>query len=388
MKTILLAVTGSISFYKSYEILSALKKCGFDVKIALSDGALKFVNESSFEALSNYPVISSNSENWSKGIDHINYSKVDLVLIAPASVNTINKLAHGICDSVFMDCLIASKAKFLIAPAANTNMLENFATKRAIEILKEQNYTFVEPVVKTLACGDVGKGALAEVNTIVECVKKELFEDEFFKNKRVVITGGATSEKLDSVRAITNFSSGKMAKALADAFYYKGCEVELISSFLVQSNYKVTKFNSSKELLSALKEANLQNDDILIMAAAVSDFVIKDEFEGKIKKDESEFISFTFKKNIDILNELKDIKCKKIGFKLETDKNIARQNAINSMQKKDLDAICLNILNDEMEFGSQNTKIEFITKKTQTLLKGTKEQVGNDIVNLVKSLYE
>lgn len=389
MKSILLAITGSISFYKAYEILSLLKKAGFDVKIALSKGALSFVNESSFQALSSHPVLSSNTEDWSKNINHIAYSKVDLVILAPASVNTINKLAYGICDDVFMATLIASKAKFLIAPAANTNMLENFATKKAIELLKEQNYTFVEPLTKTLACGDEGKGALAEVETIVEAAKRELYKEEFYKDKKVVISGGATTEKIDEVRAITNFSSGKMAKALADAFYYKGAEVELITSKPSKANYKVSSFTSSQELLSALKASNLKENGLLIMAAAVSDFVIKEEFSGKIKKEEGqEEISFHFKKNIDILQELKELKCKKIGFKLESDKERAKENALKTKEKKALDAISLNILNDEMTFGSDDSKILFISDKEEKLLQGSKKELAKEFTDLAKSLYE
>lgn len=389
MKTILLAITGSISFYKAYEILSLLKKAGFDVKIALSDGALKFVNESSFQALSKYPVLSSNTEDWSKNISHITYSKVDLIILAPASVNTINKLAYGICDNVFMDTLIASKAKFLIAPSANTNMLENFATQKAIKILKEQNYTFVEPSTKILACGDLGKGALAEVETIVEAAKRELYKEEFYKDKKVVISGGATTEKIDDVRAITNFSSGKMAKALADAFYYKGAEVELITSKPSKANYKVSSFSSSQELYQALKASNLKENDLLLMAAAVSDFVMKEEFSGKIKKEEKqEELTLLLKKNMDILQELKSLNCKKIGFKLESDKDKAKENALKSMKKKALDAVALNVLNDEMAFGSDKTKILFINKKEEFLLQGSKQEVAEEFTKAAKSLYE
>ena len=176
-KKILLGVCGSISFYKAFEILSSLKKLGADVYIMLSDGALKFVNYEAFEALSNHKVLCTKTENWQEGINHIEYSKMDLIVLAPASVNSINKLAHGFCDNIFIETLIASKAPIIIAPAANTNMLENEITKDSIKKLKEKGVKFIEPVTKTLACGDVGKGALAEIESIINAVKKEFLKD-------------------------------------------------------------------------------------------------------------------------------------------------------------------------------------------------------------------
>ena len=210
-KKILLAVCGSIAFYKAFEILSLLKKQGADVYVALSDGALEFCSVSGFEALSEHKILSSQTQNWQDGVNHIAYSKMDLVLIAPASVNTINKLTAGICDNVFIQTLIAaSHVPLVVAPAANNNMIEHFATQNSLEILKKNGALVVEPVLKTLACGDVGKGGLASPEVIVEAAIKRLSKP-LFAGKKVVITGGATTEKIDDVRAITNFSSGKMA---------------------------------------------------------------------------------------------------------------------------------------------------------------------------------
>ncbi|WP_228568601.1 bifunctional phosphopantothenoylcysteine decarboxylase/phosphopantothenate--cysteine ligase CoaBC [Campylobacter sputorum] len=387
-KKILLCVCGSVSFYKAYEILSALRKLGADVYVMLSDGALKFANIVSFEALCNHKVLCSHSENWVDGLNHIQYAKMDLVLIAPASANTINRLANGIGGSVFMDTLIAaSSVKTIIAPAANNAMLEHFSTKKSLEILKENGVKIVEPVCKILACGDYGKGALADIEDIIYAVKRAIFEDEFFKDKKVVITGGATYENIDDVRAITNFSSGKMSKALSDAFYMLGGNVHFISSVGFKVPYKFTKFKNSFELKTILDKENLQDKDILVMAAAISDYVPKQKFSGKVKKDVfGDKFSLELVKNDDILSNLK-VSCKKIGFKMEVDEKTAKQNAKYMLKNKHLDAVCLNVLNDNVKFGSDSTQIEFITPTNSTLLNyDNKENIALKIANLVKSL--
>ncbi|MCD8213621.1 MAG: bifunctional phosphopantothenoylcysteine decarboxylase/phosphopantothenate--cysteine ligase CoaBC, partial [Campylobacter sp.] len=304
-KKILLAVCGSIAFYKAFEILSLLKKQGADVYVALSDGALKFCSICGFEALSEHRILSTQSEDWQGGVNHINYAKMDLVLIAPASVNTINKLANGICDNVFMQTLIAaSQVPFLIAPAANDKMIAHFATQESLKILKSHGAGIVEPRDKILACGDVGKGGLADPQTIVYEVVRKLSEQNF-KDKNVLITGGATIEKIDDVRAITNLSSGKMAKALADAFYFAGASVTLAASFKTQDlPYKTIKFSSSKELLQICKH-ECENADLLVMCAAVSDYVSKQNLKGKLKKEEiGGFWRLELAQNFDILQNL------------------------------------------------------------------------------------
>lgn len=387
-KKILLGVCGSVSFYKAYEILSQLKKLGADVYVMMSDGALRFANPLSFEALCNHKVLTSQSENWADGLSHIAYAKMDLVLIAPCSVNTINRLLNGISGSVFMDTLMAaSGVKTIIAPAANTAMIEHFATKNSLNLLKDNGFIIVEPVCKTLACGDVGKGALADIDDIIYAVKRTIFEDEFLKNKKVVVTGGATYENIDDVRAITNFSSGKMAKALADAFYIFGADVHFISSVEFKTPYKLSKFRSSSELKEVLGEQNLQKDDILVMTAAVSDYTPKHKFSGKVKKDVfGDKFSLELTQNSDILSNLKN-PCKKIGFKMELDESLAMQNAKKMLKNKNLDAVCLNVLNDKVKFGSDFTQIDFITtQNTAHLAYDSKENIALQIANLVKNL--
>ena len=386
-KKILLAVCGSIAFYKAFEILSLLKKQGADVHVALSDGALEFCSVSGFEALSEHKILSSQTQNWQDGVNHIAYSKMDLVLIAPASVNTINKLTAGICDNVFMQTLIAaSHVPLVVAPAANNNMIEHFATQNSLEILKKNGALVVEPVLKTLACGDVGKGALASPEVIVEAAIKRLSKP-IFAGKKVVITGGATTEKIDDVRAITNFSSGKMARAVARAFYYAGAEVKLLASFETSSEpFLSLKFSSSSELLELCK-SECEGANLLVMCAAVSDFV-PTKTHGKIKKEDvKESLNLSLKRNVDILQSLKEFKCKKIGFKLEISNESALKSARSMLEKKGLDAVCLNILGEKNGFASEQNEVNFITKNNEILLPlASKDEIAGRIVELAANL--
>ena len=386
-KKILLAVCGSIAFYKAFEILSLLKKQGADVYVALSDGALEFCSVSGFEALSEHKILSSQTQNWQDGVNHIAYSKMDLVLITPASVNTINKLTAGICDNVFMQTLIAaSHVPLVVAPAANNNMIEHFATQNSLEILKKNGALVVEPVLKTLACGDIGKGALASPEVIVEAAIKRLSRP-LFAGKKVVITGGATTEKIDDVRAITNFSSGKMARALARAFYYAGAEVKLLASFETANEpFDSLKFSSSSELLELCK-SEYEGANLLVMCAAVSDFV-PTKIDGKIKKEDvGESLNLSLKRNVDILQSLKEFKCKKIGFKLEISSESALKNARSMLEKKGLDAVCLNILGEKNGFASEQNEVNFITRGGETLLPlASKDEIAGRIVELAANL--
>ena len=387
-KKILLAVCGSIAFYKAYEILSLLKKQGADVYVALSDGALKFCSIAGFEALSAHRVLSSVSEDWQAGVNHIAYAKMDLVLIAPASVNTINKLASGVCDNVFMQTLIAASAvPFVIAPAANDKMISHFSTQNSLEILKRNGASIVDPVNKILACGDEGKGGLSEPETIVYEVIRKLSEQNF-KDKNVLVTGGATTEKIDDVRAITNLSSGKMARALADAFYFAGANVTLAASFETRDlPYKVVKFRSSGELLKICQDG-CKNADLLMMCAAVSDYVSGEKFSGKLKKEElGKQWSLKLVQNLDILNELAKFSCKKIGFKMEFDPANAKQSAQKMLSNKGLDAVCLNVITDQNAFGSEVNEVTFITKNGETQLKmAQKSEIAKQILGLTSKL--
>lgn len=382
-KNILLAVCGSVAFYKAYELLSALKKEGANVRVVLSDGVLNFTKPLSFSAICDYPVLYSGAEDWQGGINHISYAKADLIIIAPATANTINCLANGIANTILLQTLIAATCPILIAPAANDKMLSNFSTQKSLKYLKKNGASIVEPVSKMLACKEIGKGALAPNEAIIYTAKR-LISKDYFKNLKVLISGGATTENIDDVRAITNFSSGKMAKALADAFYYMGADVCLLASFeMTYVPYKVVGFKSSQDLMRSIKDIDT---DLLVMCAAVSDFVPKNPQKGKIKKDGNS-LNLELEQNIDILSSIKDKKCKKIGFKLETNEKKAKENAIKMLKNKNLDAVCLNVLKKHNEFGSQENTIEFITKdKDINLGRDTKVKLAEKIAILASEM--
>ncbi|ENT7343175.1 bifunctional phosphopantothenoylcysteine decarboxylase/phosphopantothenate--cysteine ligase CoaBC [Campylobacter coli] len=379
MKTILLAISGSIAFYKSYELISLFKKEDFRVKVLLSNGLLKFASKMSFEALVD-EVLCEENESWQNSNNHIAFSKdVDLVLFAPASVNSINKLAFGIADNLFIQTLIAANKPLIIAPAANTNMFHHFSTQNSLKILKENKALIIEPICKVLACKDEGVGALAEVKDIFNITKRELLKEKFWCDKSVVITGGSTRERIDDVRCVSNFSSGKMAKAIADAFYFLGAKVTLLSSVYFDTPYSLKSFESSRELKELLEQNS--NKDYLIMAAAVSDFI--PEFKkGKIKKNEHlKGLNLHLRLNEDLLKNL-NFKGKKIGFKMEFDAQNALENAKKSLNDKKLDMVCLNILEEENYFGSSKNEIHFITvnKIEKSGLK-SKEDLAFDLVS-------
>ena len=390
---ITLCVSSSISFYKAFEILSLLKTANAKVRVAMSEQTLKFCSPLAFEALSGECVLVGDN----KPLAHIEYAKCDLMIIAPATANTINKIALGIADNAMLSCILACRAPKLIAPAANTAMLENPATQNSLKVLKERGFVVVESCEKTLACGDVGKGALASPKDIVLSAARMLGANSRIPSinsriPKVIITAGACYEMIDDVRAITNLSSGKMGLALAFAYYLRGFDVTLISSAqnLPKSmeNLEFLSFKSSAELLEILKNKKLEKDDLLVMAAAISDYIPTKKAKGKIKKSGTN-LNLELKENIDILSSLKELKCKKIGFKMEMDEQSALSSAKNMLENKALDAVCLNVLKAQNYFGSEQNEVLFITKNSQKMLKmASKHEIAAQIVGLSENLSE
>ena len=390
---ITLCVSSSISFYKAFEILSLLKTANAKVRVAMSEQTLKFCSPLAFEALSGECVLVGDS----KPLAHIEYAKCDLMIIAPATANTINKIALGIADNAMLSCILACRAPKLIAPAANTAMLENPATQNSLKVLKERGFVVVNSCEKTLACGDVGKGALASPKDIVLSAVRMLGANSRIPSansriSKVIITAGACYEMIDDVRAITNLSSGKMGLALAFAYYLRGFDVTLISSAqnLPKSmeNLEFLSFKNSADLLEILKNKKLAKDDLLVMAAAISDYIPSQKAKGKIKKSGAN-LNLELKENIDILSSLKELKCKKIGFKMEMDEQSALSSAKNMLENKALDAVCLNVLKAQNYFGSEQNEVLFITKNSQKMLKmASKHEIAAQIARLSENLSE
>ena len=376
---ILIGVSGSIAIYKTCELIRLFIKNGDNVKVVMSDSAIKFISPLTFEALTRNKVLTNNTEDWSNDLNHIDYAKwADIFIIAPATANTINKAANGIADNLLLQTYLACNKPTLFAPAANTNMYLHKTTQESFKKL-----TIIEANSGLLACGDEGIGKMANVEDIFLKAKRLLYKEDFWKNKNVVVTAGGSIEKIDDVRFISNFSSGKMGEAIAKAFYIKGANVTLISSkeHNLIKEIKQIKVNSAKEYLDAILNEKI---DYLIMAAAISDYkpIYK---KGKLKKEEiGEKLILELEKNIDILENLKNKPFKKIGFKAEMDEKNALNYAKKALINKNLDAICLNLLTKN-SFGSDENEIIFITKDKEIKLnQDTKENISLKLCDVIK----
>ena len=390
-KNILLAVTGSIAIYKSLELIRLFIKAGANVKVILSDGAKKFINPITFEAISQNRVLDESSESWDKSqnYNHIDITKwADILLIAPATANTINKISCGIADNLLLQTVLACKKKIIIAPAANTNMIENPITIQSVNNLKNLGFEVLQTQTKELACKDIGNGAMLEPIDIFHKTCKELLKTSYWENRRVVLSGGGTVEKIDDVRYISNFSSGKMASNLATALYYLGADVSLVITRgyeNIPKDIDLQIVDSSQTMFLALQDKlalKSLKKSFLFMVAAISDYIPKESFSGKLKKEQlGETWSLELAKNIDILATLNKSEIYAIGFKAEMDKKEAKTNAQNMLKNKNLDAVCLNILDENNSFGSQNNNIELILKDKSFDFSGDKLDISLEILN-------
>lgn len=389
-KKILLGVTGSIAIYKALELIRLFIKAGAEVKVLMSEDAKRFIAPLTFETISQNKVLHIDTESWSEGLSHIHTGKwADLFVIAPASVNTINKLAHGIADNLMTQTAIAFTKTIVLAPSANTNMMLNAITQESLSKLSSLGYEIVAPQSKLLACNDEGVGALADIEQIFYTCARLLLKEAFWSDREVIITGGGTMEKIDDVRCLTNFSSGKQASALALAFYLKGANVTLISSGETPNIQAMNTLHikSTAELQAALlsqMQYVTKNDKTpyLLMAAAVSDYIPVKTHEGKLKKEElGEQYSLELKRNVDVLSSLPRKGFKMVGFKAEMDEKKALENAGKMLITKSLDAVCLNVLKEQNSFGSTKNEIHFITNASvQKFALAGKFEIAEQIV--------
>lgn len=387
-KTILLGVTGSIAAYKACEVARLFIKSGATVHVVMTQSATRFVSPLTFEALTRNPVLYHETESWSSGLNHIDIGKIaDVFVIAPATANTINKLSKGVADNVLLQTALAFSGPLLIAPSANTNMIENHYTHGSLKMLKVNDVSIISPQNKLLACGDEGNGALSDPLEIFYQTARAILIDKFWLNRKVVITGGGTREKIDEVRYIGNFSSGKMAQSLSTALYLKGADVCYISTTshneLPQEIYTID-VEDANELLEYTVDAirvakkgkmstpTLNNPDAiemiskkpyLFMVAAVADYRPKFPQESKLKKGQlGNAWELELVQTKDILNSIDQNNIVTVGFKAEMDSATGLQNAKEMLASKDLDAVCFNLLSDRNSFGSDDNKILFITK--------------------------
>ncbi len=301
-KNILIGITGGIAAYKICNLIRLYKKAGANVRVVLTPNALNFVTKLTLQTLSGNEVYVDNFEINEYKPEHIALTEADIFVIAPASANTIGKLANGICDNLLLSTACAFSKTFLIAPAMNENMWKNPFVQENLAKLKNQGYHILEPETGYLACGTNGIGRMREPEEIFEKTIEIFSEKKSLKGKKVLITAGGTREKIDPVRYITNSSSGKMGLALADRAYEMGAEVTLVSTFKTDKPYKNIVALTALEMEKAVKE-NLQEQDCVIMAAAVSDYRVENVSEQKMKKQGGE-VTLKLVENPDILQEI------------------------------------------------------------------------------------
>jgi len=352
-KKILVCVTGGIAVYKAVALVSKLTQAGANVKVMMTKSAMEFVQPLSFQAMSRNDVyFDTFDEKDSRVIAHIDLADwADLVLVAPATANVIGKIANGIADDMVTTTLLATTADVWVAPAMNVHMYDNAAVIRNIAQLSIDGYHFIEPSEGFLACGYVGKGRLEEPEKIVQLVASYFAPKELpLKGKKVVVTAGPTREKIDPVRFLTNFSSGKMGYAMAEAAASLGAETILISgpvSLSPPPNVTLVAVESAKEMLDAVL-FHFDTAAMVVKTAAVADYKPKDVHTQKMKKQPGDSV-IVLERTTDILMELGKRKKDQllIGFAAET--NDVIHYAQGKLEKKNADYI---IANDVTEAGS------------------------------------
>ncbi len=382
-KNILIGITGGIAAYKICELIRLFKKQGASVKVIVTSNALNFVTKLTLQTLSQNEVYMEQFDIEEYKPEHISLAdESDIFVIAPASANTISKLATGICDNLLTSVACAFKKHILLAPAMNCNMWNNQIIQKNLAKLEETGYNICQPEEGFLACGYNGKGRLCPVDKIFDNALEILNTKKKLSGKKIVITAGGTREKIDSVRFISNYSSGKMGTAIADEAYNKGAEVVLISTFDLKKSYRVEKVNSAIEMQNAL-EQEFESADIIIMAAAVADYRAKEISEQKIKKSAEDEISINLVKNLDILKEISAKKGEKIivGFCAESENLI--EFAKEKIQKKGCDYLIANdISRTDIGFSSDYNEVYIIDSElnTQKIERSTKKQIAKKLL--------
>ena len=395
-KKILLGISGGIAAYKTANLVRLFIKAGAQVQVVMSPASLHFVTPLTLATLSKNPVYSTfynEEEGNGEWNNHVELGLwADLMLIAPATANTLSKMANGNCDNLLIATYLSAKCPVYFAPAMDLDMYKHPSTLDSFHKLKSFGNIMIPAEKGELASGLVGEGRMAEPENIVDFLENDLALKLPLKNKRILITAGPTYESIDPVRFIGNHSSGKMGFDIANEAANKGAEVILISGpthlNLQNSSIKLIRVKSAEQMYNACHEY-YNEVDVAIAAAAVADYRPKNVANQKIKKKESTLF-IELEKTKDILASLGELKKHQflIGFALETENEI--EHAKQKIQKKNLDLIVLNSLNDEgAGFGQPTNKVTFISKNFDIEPKElkSKEEVAQDIINKVIQFY-
>ncbi|MHC5202652.1 bifunctional phosphopantothenoylcysteine decarboxylase/phosphopantothenate--cysteine ligase CoaBC [Myroides sp. LJL119] len=395
-KKIILGVTGGIAAYKTANLVRLLIKAGAEVQVIMTPASHQFVTPYTLSTLSKRPALSQffnaadQGGTWNNHVDLALWA--DLMIVAPATANTLAKMVNGLCDNLLMATYLSAKCPVYIAPAMDLDMYIHPSTNKNLEQLESYGNHIIAAEYGELASGLIGQGRMAELDNIISYIVDKQKVDITLQGKRFLVTAGPTYEAIDPVRFIGNHSSGKMGFDIARELVKKGAEVILVSGpsnqVIEHKNVKVIRVTSAQEMYDTCHRYFCEVD-CLIAAAAVADYRPKYIAKEKIKKNDADF-TIEMEKNPDILASLGNIKTKQyvVGFALETQNEI--QNAKNKIVKKNLDLIVLNSLNDKgAGFGKPTNKVTFIDKdfSIQPMALKSKENVAQDIVQKIIDHY-
>lgn len=394
-KRIVLGITGSIAAYKACVLIRELIKVGAEVQAVMTPSAKEFITPLTISTLTHKPVISEffdrRDGSWHSHVDIGLWA--DAMIIAPATASSIAKMANGVADNMLITTYLSMRAPVFVAPAMDVDMFSHTATQKNIKTLRSYGNIIIEPETGELASGLEGKGRMEEPAVIAKSLEAYFKSQNQLKGKRVLITAGPTYEKIDPVRFIGNYSSGKMGYALAEECAERGAEVELVSGpvsiNLNRANIHITKVESAAQMYAAAVNA-FPKTDIAILCAAVADFTPRETKDVKIKREKGD-MAIQLVPTKDIAAELGRMKKESqfmVGFALET--NDETNNAINKLKAKKLDFIVLNSLNDKgAGFSVDTNKITIIsdTSKYEYPLK-PKREVAKDIIDKICELYK
>lgn len=388
-KTVIIGVTGSIAAYKAANLASMLVKLHACVHVIMTKNAANFIHPITFESLTkNKCLVDTFDRNFQFHVAHVSLAQqADILIVAPASANTIAKLAYGIADDMLSTTTLAAKCKKIIVPAMNTNMYENPIVQDNIEKLKSYGMIVVEPESGRLACGDIGKGKMPKEERLVDYIVKEIAMEKTFLHKKIIVTAGATREAIDPVRFISNHSSGKMGYAIARQASLKGADVVLIHGQTALDEVPFVKMipvTTAKEMFEAVKKES-QDADIIIKAAAVADYRPKQAADQKIKKSDASY-SILLERTDDILKFLGEHKKEGqfiCGFAMETEKLL--EHAREKLVKKKIDMIVANSLNEKgAGFGVDTNRVTILTREDEYPLElMSKEETAKTILTYI-----
>ncbi len=394
-KRIVLGITGGIAAYKSAVLARLLVKKGAEVQVIMTESARQFIAPLTFSTLTGKPVITefftANTGEWHSHVDLGLWT--DAMVIAPATACTIGKMAHGVADNMLVTTYLSAKAPVFVAPAMDLDMMAHPSTTENLRLLRSYGNHIIEPTCGELASHLVGKGRMEEPENIVKVLEDFFYLSNSLSGIKALVTAGPTYERIDPVRFIGNFSSGKMGYAIADALADRGASVTLVSGPVgglrpVHGNIRVVNVESAEQMRKACMD-EWPDMELAVMCAAVADYGVANPAERKIKREEGDVPEIRLVKNPDIAAQLGSTKCPGqmlVGFALETDSGVS--HAVDKLGRKNLDAIVLNSLCDAgAGFGADTNKVTIIGSDGIRIpfeLK-SKDEVAEDIVNYISS---